>query len=810
MRVIRSRSMLGVALTVGAILLGGHAALAGPGTAIPMPITVIDPIVFPTAAGGDFDVDDNDYAKTLLDNGYQQDQTGLNAWTALAIQCSVVTPPTKGTLVQIIAPGKASLCDWTYTPGATWNGTDTMTYHIEYAVAPGSTTRVFTAPQTVNFSGPVTPPAPTPVTMPTLVDDTVIFTAATGGTFTVDTNDKQTTLTTNGWVPGTVAAEAQWTNLAVQCQAAIKPAHGAIVQLAGNSCAWTYTPNATFTGTDSMTYKMEYGTGLPRPLSSPATVTFKGRLIPAPVMVPDNVVFTNVPATRDFGASDNDLLASLSANGLSQDAIGNAAWAALGIQCEKVTPPAHGALTQLTTPGLGANCNWTYTPNSSFAGTDSMTYLIRYTDTAGTRVPSNVTTVSFQGPPSAPTPTTTTTTPTTNTTTKPVVLPVTVAPKFVPLSPARLLETRRGNVTVDGKQQGEGTSAAGSITEVQITGRATVPADATAVVLNVTATGTKAPGFLTVFPCGQNTPTASNLNYGNDTTIANAVTTKIGTGGKICIYTSAETNLITDINGYYPAGSTFTPLSPARLLETRPGNVTVDGQQAGQGTSAAGSITEVQVTGRTNMPTVPNDATAAVLNVTATGTKAPGFLTVFPCGQGTPTASNLNYGNDTTIANAVTTRIGTSGKICIYTSAETNLITDINGYYPAGSTFTPLSPARLLETRPGNVTVDGKQQGEGTSAAGSITEVQITGRATVPDDATAIVLNVTATGTKAPGFLTVFPCGQATPTASNLNYGNDTTIANAVTTKIGTSGKICIYTSAETNLITDINGYYSA
>jgi hypothetical protein len=647
-----------------------------------MPITVVDNIVFTNAAAWDFDVDDNDYNKTLLDNGYSTDPGGPAAWAALLIQCSVVKSPTKGTLVQITGPSKGSLCDWTYTPGATWNGTDSMTYQVAYT-PPGGAARTVTLPETVNFSGPVTPPVQTPVTGPTLVNDAVTFTGASGGAFTVDANDKQTTLTTNGWVPGSPAGEAQWTNLAIQCQKVADPMHGTVTATVGNSCGWTYTPNATFTGTDTLTYKMAYGPAATRLLSGTATVTFTGpgaRLIAAPVMVPDSVAFTNVPATRDFGASDNDFAASLAANGLTQDVIGKAAWAALAIQCQAVALPTHGTLIQLTSPGFGANCNWTYTPDSTFAGTDSMTYRIQYTDIAGARVLGAVTAVSFTGPPASPTTTTTTAPPsTTPTTTKPVVLPATVA-KFVPLPPARLLETRPGNVTVDGKQQGAGTSAAGSTTEVQITGRATVPNDATAVVLNVTATGTKTPGFLTVFPCGQNTPTASNLNYGNDATIANAVTTKIGTDGKICIYTSAETNLITDINGYYPVGSAFNPLAPARLLETRPGNVTVDGKQQGGGTSAAGSITEVQITGRA---TVPNDATAVVLNVTATGTKTPGFLTVFPCGQNTPTASNLNYGNDATIANAVTTKIGTGGKICIYTSAETNLITDINGYYPA-------------------------------------------------------------------------------------------------------------------------------
>ena len=46
-------------------------------------------------------------------------------------------------------------------------------------------------------------------------------------------------------------------------------------------------------------------------------------------------------------------------------------------------------------------------------------------------------------------------------------------------------------------------------------------------------------------------PEASNLNFVAGQTIPNAVISKLGTGGKVCIYTSAATNLITDLNGYF-------------------------------------------------------------------------------------------------------------------------------------------------------------------------------------------------------------------------------------------------------------------
>jgi hypothetical protein len=126
---------------------------------------------------------------------------------------------------------------------------------------------------------------------------------------------------------------------------------------------------------------------------------------------------------------------------------------------------------------------------------------------------------------------------------------------FAGLVPARLLESRSGDgaTTVEGQFQGIGPRPAGSITALTVAGRGGVPADASAVVLNVAVTDTQGPGFVTVFPCGSAVPTASSLNYSAGQTIPNAVIAKIGTNGQICLFTLATTHLIVDVNGYYPA-----------------------------------------------------------------------------------------------------------------------------------------------------------------------------------------------------------------------------------------------------------------
>jgi len=79
--------------------------------------------------------------------------------------------------------------------------------------------------------------------------------------------------------------------------------------------------------------------------------------------------------------------------------------------------------------------------------------------------------------------------------------------------------------------------AAGTSTAVTVTGGTTgVPADAKAVVFNLTASAGTSASFLTAFPAGSNRPTASNLNFGANQIIGNRVTVPVGTGGQVMIY----------------------------------------------------------------------------------------------------------------------------------------------------------------------------------------------------------------------------------------------------------------------------------
>lgn len=376
---------------------------------------------------------------------------------------------------------------------------------------------------------------------------------------------------------------------------------------------------------------------------------------------------------------------------------------------------------------------------------------------------------------------------------------------FTPLpAPARLLDTRPGETTIDGQFAGGGILDAGSTLHVKVAGRAGIPDDATAVVMNLTATASEGFGFGTVFPCEVATPNASNVNYSPGQTIPNAAVVKIGTTGEVCLFTLARSHFIIDVAGYFPDG-TYVPLAtPTRLLDTRPGQTTDDGQFAGQGIRPAGSTLTLDIAGRAG---IPADAAAVVMNVTVTEPAAGGFATMFPCETGQPTASNLNYSAGQTIPNLVVAKIGSGGQVCLFTLAAAHYIVDVAGYFPAG-TFDPLNaPARILDTRVGQTTADGQFQGIGTRAAQSSLRLDVAERVGIPANASAVVLNVTVANPQSAGFATVFPRGVSRPNASNLNYAAGQVIPNAVIAKIGIGGDVCVFTLAPADYIIDVTGF---
>ncbi len=367
---------------------------------------------------------------------------------------------------------------------------------------------------------------------------------------------------------------------------------------------------------------------------------------------------------------------------------------------------------------------------------------------------------------------------------------------YVAFSPDRLLDTRPNNrVTAD------------ATTEVVVLGRGGVPAaGVSAVFVNVTADGAGAAGFLTVWPTGAGRPTASTLNVGAGGTVANGALVRVGDGGKISVFSSVPTHLLVDVQGYVPTGSPIAVMTPARLLDTRSANSTIDGQEAGAGRASAKSTTDVVVAGRAGVPTT--GVAGVFVNVTAVDPTSAGFLTTWPSRVTMPNASTANYVTGQNVANNAYVGLGANGKISVFTQAASHLIVDIVGYVPIDAAPLPSTPARLLDTRKTGETIDGKYAAGGVLRPLSELSVVVAGRGPAPaTGAGAVILNVTAVDPAADGFVTAWATGQQRPTASMLNYKKGATVANGTIVPLGDGGRISLYSQSSTHLIVDIVGW---
>jgi hypothetical protein len=259
---------------------------------------------------------------------------------------------------------------------------------------------------------------------------------------------------------------------------------------------------------------------------------------------------------------------------------------------------------------------------------------------------------------------------------------------YNPLVPGRIMDTR------DGTGGLHGAMTAGQTYTLQIAGSNTnvgapsgVPATgATAVVLNLTATNSTAPGdFLTMWPSDATRPTASNLNFVAGDTRANRVVVKLGSTGAIKIFNAAGTvNVIADVGGWFTdgvnqtTGAQFTGLTPARILDTRNG---IGGYPAGL---TPGGTLSVIVAGQGGVPGMDSPAapTAVVMNVTATNGTSDSYFAVWPSDAQRPINSDLNWRSTTTVPNLVVVKLSPDGKANIYNPAGTvNVIADVVGWY---------------------------------------------------------------------------------------------------------------------------------
>ncbi|MGD9995915.1 MAG: DUF4394 domain-containing protein [Ilumatobacteraceae bacterium] len=369
--------------------------------------------------------------------------------------------------------------------------------------------------------------------------------------------------------------------------------------------------------------------------------------------------------------------------------------------------------------------------------------------------------------------------------------------QFTPVSPTRLLDTR---------ELGDKPKRASTL-ELQVAGVAGVPTNATAVVLNLTATEANDDGFITIFPSGTPRPLASSTNVSEDGTKATLTSAKLGVDGKVNIFVQSRAHLIIDVFGYYSPpisrAGRFTPLTPARLFDSRdPGNTK----------PGAFGYVNVQVAGRFGVPLL--GVSAVIVNLTATEADEPGFIQAYASGTPQPGTSNLNVERTGgTVSNLAVVPVGADGQIVLFTQKGAHLIVDVAGWYSNefgrggySGLFVPVDPSRVLDTRDGTGAAP-----KPVPALGTI-DVTIAGRAGVPEDGVAgVVANLTAVDTAAPGFVTMYPAGTPLALVSSLNVDVvGQIVPNLVASPLSSGGKVSIFHQTGGNLVADVAGWFIA
>jgi hypothetical protein len=207
-----------------------------------------------------------------------------------------------------------------------------------------------------------------------------------------------------------------------------------------------------------------------------------------------------------------------------------------------------------------------------------------------------------------------------------------------------------------------------------------VPAGASAVVMNVTAVETAAPGFVQIYNDDAVKGQSSNLNFTANDISPNLVVVPIGPDGSIKIFTHGASHVVVDVIGYFtgtnsPASTQglFVPFRPDRLLDTR---------EIG-GPLPVQTLRDVDVAALSGLDA--SVMSGMFMNATIVDSLDAGYIQVYPAGLSTPGASsNGNVTAPNRIrGNAVISGVN-GGRVSVFLHSGGHFIIDAAGYFTSG------------------------------------------------------------------------------------------------------------------------------
>lgn len=261
-------------------------------------------------------------------------------------------------------------------------------------------------------------------------------------------------------------------------------------------------------------------------------------------------------------------------------------------------------------------------------------------------------------------------------------------------------------------------------------------------------------------------------------------------------------------------GLRFVPMTPCRVLETRP-EYNFEGRTGAFGPPylRSGETRSIRPAD-SSVCSIPATAKAYVFNVTVVPRGPLDFATLWPGGTARPEYWTVRSPDGNTVANSAIVA-ATSGAIQVYASNDVDMILDISGYFtdyaPAGTNlvFYPLNPCRVIDTRVEYRPVSGPF---GPPSMGERETRRFrfpVGPCTIPTNAVAYSVTITAVPNGPLQFLTAWPSGGNQPNVSNINSPAARVLANNVIIPAGTDGAIDVFTFNQTNFLIDISGYFA-
>jgi hypothetical protein len=275
---------------------------------------------------------------------------------------------------------------------------------------------------------------------------------------------------------------------------------------------------------------------------------------------------------------------------------------------------------------------------------------------------------------------------------------------------------------------------------------ASVPANATGVVLTVHAVNALGSGAVQLFPVGIAAPPVSEVRYFSSRASSNTTVVPLGTARQVVVQESgAATHLWIDVIGYAAPGE-----NGLDVLSTSPPDRVFYNTRSASAASGGTATKKLQGTVTFALPAGPAGATAAEIRVMVSSADGPGTVTVFN-GASKPPVASLAYDTSVILTNSVLVPVTVGHTVSLTVSRNASVALGLEGWVqPSGRSLTVRTPTKLVAT------------------TARVTAQDIT----LPDayKGHAVLLNIGVASALGYGNLTVAP-STMTPNMQTMSYG---------------------------------------